>query len=515
MKKKLFSTILITALLISIFSLAAFAQADDQTLTIGFEADVSSLDPGFADISVNERVNSLIYDGLVEYGENNKIVPGIAYDWDISEDGTVYTFYLQQGIPFHNGESLTAEDVKFTYERILDPDSGSGLRGKVTIIDQIEIVDDYTVRFVLKEPYSPFMLAMTFGIVPKDYVERVGADEFSRNPVGAGPFKLEEWVPDTRIVLTANETYWMKDPKLSKVIIRPIPESSVQAMELRSGGIDVAVSLDVGQLNNFKDDNNFQVKSAAGGGVHFFGFNDKMAPFDNVEFREAFLMASPIEQIVPQIYGPLGVTAYSFVPPTLWPDEKEYLKEQRVNFNPQQAQQKVEELKAEGVIDDDFTIDIYVPSSNNSRIKVVEALVTSLRQAGFKAQAQVMEFGTMWDKLGAGEIGVYMLSFVSDPDPDYWLYRWFKSDGSLNKSFYENDQVDEWLDIARTSSDQDVRAENYSKVLRKTLGEDKVLVPVAHINQIYVMNNSVKELTPGNPILIPLVTPDANVYIEE
>jgi len=115
----------------------------------------------------------------------------------------------------------------------------------------------------------------------------------------------------------------------------------------------------------------------------------------------------------------------------------------------------------------------------------------------------------------AGEIGVYMLSFVSDPDPDYWLYRWFKSDGSLNKSFYENDQVDEWLDIARTSSDQDVRAENYSKVLRKTLGEDKVLVPVAHINQIYVMNNSVKELTPGNPILIPLVTPDANVYIEE
>jgi peptide/nickel transport system substrate-binding protein len=126
-----------------------------------------------------------------------------------------------------------------------------------------------------------------------------------------------------------------------------------------------------------------------------------------------------------------------------------------------------------------------------------------------------MEFGAMWDKLNAGEIGVYMLSFVSDPDPEYWLYRWFKSDGSLNKSFYENDQVDEWLTKARTSTDQSVREEMYSNVLRKTLGEDKVLVPVAHINQIYVMNNSVMDLQPGNPVLIPLVTPEANVYIEQ
>src|SRR6056297_1797354 len=140
MSKKLFSIIVTAALLISIFSLSAAAQSDDQTLVIGFEADVSSLDPGFADISVNERVNSLIYDGLVEYGENNKIVPGIAYDWDISDDGTVYTFYLQQGIPFHNGESLTAEDVKFTYDRILNPDNGSGLEVRLQSLTVLKLL---------------------------------------------------------------------------------------------------------------------------------------------------------------------------------------------------------------------------------------------------------------------------------------------------------------------------------------------------------------------------------------
>ncbi|MCF8009213.1 MAG: ABC transporter substrate-binding protein [Halanaerobiales bacterium] len=511
MNNKLFSLTLITLLLVSIFSFAVFAQ-DDQTLVIGFEADVSSLDPGFADISVNERVNSLIFDGLVEYGKNNKIVSGVAYDWDVSEDGTAYTFHLQQGIEFHNGQVLTAEDVKFTYQRILDPENGSGLRGKVTIIDRIVVIDDYTIKFVLKEPYSPFMLAMTFGIVPKDYLQEVGSDKFSRNPIGAGPFKLKEWVPDTKIELVRNENYWMKKPKLEKVIIRPIPEPSVQAMELRSGGIDLAVNLDVGQLENFEGQEGFQIKSAAGGGVHFFGFNDKMEPFNNLKFRKAFLMASPIEQIAPQIYGPKGETAYSFVPPTLWPDQRKYLKENRVNFNPAQAKEMVNQLKSEGIIDNDFTIDIYVPSSDSSRIKVVETLVTSLRQAGFKAQAQVMEFGTMWDKLGAGEIGVYMLSFVSDPDPEYWLYRWFKSDGSLNKSFYENKQIDQWLETARSSSDQNVREEMYSKVLRKTLAEDKVLVPVAHINQIYVMNDDVVGLKPGNPVIIPLVTPEVNVY---
>ena len=144
-------------------------------------------------LAVNEKVINLIFDGLVEYGEGLELIPGVAKSWEISEDGTIYTFYLREGITFHNGQPLRAEDVKFTFERILDPDAGSGQRAKVQLIDRIEVIDQYTVRFYLQEPYSPFLLAMTFGIVPKDYVTEVGRDYFARNPIGSGPFKLTEW----------------------------------------------------------------------------------------------------------------------------------------------------------------------------------------------------------------------------------------------------------------------------------------------------------------------------------
>ncbi len=513
MKKRLLALLLVSLMAVSLFG-GIVQAADNDTFVMGIDDDISDLDPGNTIISVNERVASLIFDGLVEYGENNKIVPGIAKEWTISENGLEYTFSLRKGVKFHNGEELIAEDVKFTYERILDPEAGSGLKAKVSKIESMEVIDDYTIKFTLSEPYVPFILGMTFGVVPKDYVEEVGSETLSRKPIGAGPFKLEEWVSGTRVVLSAFNDHWNKVPKLKKVIIRPIPEPATQAMELRSGGIDLAVNLDVGQLNSFAKNEDFKLKSAPGAGISFIGFNDKMAPFDNRKFREAIIKAVPFEQMIPQIYGLLGQKAYSFVPPTLWPDYREYLKENTPKFSPEEAQKMFEKLKDDGVIPDDFVAEVHVANSSPSQVKVAEAMVTALTQAGLKAETAVMEFGTMWDKLGRGEVGIYMLSFVSDPDPDYWLYRFFKSDGALNKSFYENEEVDKWLEAARLTSDQEERAELYKKVLKQTLIEDMVFYTMAHKNQIYVMQDNVMGLEPGNSLLIPLVTPTANVYKE-
>ena len=116
------------------------------------------------------------------------------------------------------------------------------------LIDRIEVIDQYTVRFYLQEPYSPFLLAMTFGIVPKDYVTEVGRDYFARNPIGSGPFKLTEWRSGDRVVLAANPDYYLGKPNLDTVVIRPISEPTVQAIELKSGGIDVHTHLGVPQL---------------------------------------------------------------------------------------------------------------------------------------------------------------------------------------------------------------------------------------------------------------------------
>ncbi|RCW62343.1 MULTISPECIES: ABC transporter substrate-binding protein [Halanaerobium] len=514
MKNKFLVLLLVSLFIFSFFTAVQAQEKVTEEFVMGIEDEVSNLDPGETTISVNERVASLIFDGLVEYGKANKIVPGIAKDWTVSEDGLEYTFELRQGVKFHNGQELTAEDVEYTYQRILDPDYGSGLRAKVESIESIEVIDNYTIKFTLSEPYSPFILGMTFGIVPKEYAEEVGDEELGRNPIGAGPFKMEEWDAGNQIVLSAFEDYWNKVPNIKKLVIRSIPESATQAMELRSGGIDFGVNLDVGQLESFIDNPDYQVKSAAGAGINFLGFNFDMQPTQERKFREAVLQAVPFDQIIPQIFGVLGERAYSMLPPTLWPEDREFLKENAVGFDPEAAAQKFEELKADGVIPADYVAQVYVSNSRPNQVKTAEAMVTALRQAGLNAEVNAMEFGTMWDMLGRGEIGMFFLRFVSDPDPDYWLYRFFKSDGSLNRAFYENEQVDQWLEEARATSDQAEREELYNKVLRKVLIEDLVFHPLAHSTQIYVMQDNVKELEPGNSLLIPLVTPTANVYKE-
>jgi peptide/nickel transport system substrate-binding protein len=512
MKNKFLVVLLTLLFMVSVFS--AVQAQETERFVMGIEDEVSNLDPGETTISVNERVASLIFDGLVEYGEANKIVPGIAKDWSISEDGLEYTFELREGVLFHNGQELTAEDVEYTYQRILNPDYGSGLRAKIESVESIEVIDDYTIKFTLSEPYSPFILAMTFGILPKEYAEEVGDEELGRNPIGAGPFKMEDWDAGNQIVLSAYEDHWNKVPNIKELVIRSIPESATQAMELRSGGIDFGVNLDVGQLDSFTDNPDYQVKSAAGAGINFLGFNFEMEPTQERKFREAVLQAVPFDQIIPQIFGILGERAYSMLPPTLWPEDREFLKENAVGFDPEAAAQKFEELKADGVIAEDYVAEVYVSNSRPNQVKTAEAMVTALNQSGLKAEVKAMEFGTMWDMLGRGEIGMFFLRFVSDPDPDYWLYRFFQSEGSLNRAFYKNEDVDQWLEEARATSDQAVREELYNKVLRKVLIEDLVFHPLAHSTQIYVMQDNVRELEPGNSLLIPLVTPTANVYKE-
>jgi len=514
MKNKFLVLLLVSLFMVSVFSAVQAQEKVTEEFVMGIEDEVSNLDPGETTISVNERVASLIFDGLVRYGKANKIVPGIARDWTISENGMEYTFELRKGVLFHNGQELTAEDVEYTYQRILDPEYGSGLRTKIESIKSIEVIDDYTIKFTLNEPYAPFILGMTFGIIPKEYAEKVGNEELGRNPIGAGPFKLEEWSPGNQIVLSAYQDYWDKIPNIKKLVIRSIPESATQAMELRSGGIDFGVNLDVGQLESFKNNPNFKVETAVGAGINFLGFNFDMAPTNERKFREAVLQAVPFDQMIPQIFGILGERAYSMLPPTLWPEEREYLKENAVGFDPEAAAQKFEELKAAGVIPEDYVAQVYVSNSRPNQVKTAEAMVTALNQAGLTAEVKAMEFGTMWDMLGRGEIGMFFLRFVSDPDPDYWLYRFFKSDGSLNRAFYENDQVDQWLEEARSISNQAKREDLYQKVLRKVLIEDLVFHPLAHSNQIYVMQDEVQELNPGNSLIIPLVTPTANVYKE-
>ena len=357
------------------------------------------------------------------------------------------------------------------------------------------MIDQYTVRFYLQEPYSPFLLAMTFGIVPKDYVTEVGRDYFARNPIGSGPFKLTEWRSGDRVVLAANPDYYLGKPNLDTVVIRPISEPTVQAIELKSGGIDVATHLGVPQLEELSADSRFEVVSAPGTSLDFIGFMNTLPPYDNVDLRRVLYMATPFTQAVPSMYNNIGVRGYSWISPMLWPDDSEYMKAHALEYNPGEAKRLYEQLKAEGVVADDFVVDVWVASSSGPQLRLAEIMVTSLQQIGIRARTQVIEFGTLMDKMAAEETGVYFFGFGSDADPDFWLYRWFHSEGSLNFSKYADPDVDRWLDEARAVTDQEQRGELYKQVLRRALTEDYIHIPYAFLNDTLVYNKRVTGLS--------------------
>ena len=185
----------------------------EKVLKVAIDKDATNLNPVFVTDLTGEMFAANIFDTLVSYKDDvSKPAPGVAEKWEISEDGKTYTFYLRKGVKFHNGTELTAKDVKFTIESIMDPANAAASKQYLNDVETVEVIDDYTVKFSLKNVYASFMLLLgspQFGILPSEYIEEVGMEAFDRNPIGTGPFKFQEWIPDDHITLVKNEDYFL------------------------------------------------------------------------------------------------------------------------------------------------------------------------------------------------------------------------------------------------------------------------------------------------------------------
>jgi peptide/nickel transport system substrate-binding protein len=219
-----------------------------------------------------------VHDALVKPMPGNIMTPSLAESWSVSPDQRVYEFKLRPGLKFHNGDPFTAEDVKFSFNRAK---SSRILKDKVR---EVEIVDPYRVRFHLHEPFPDFMafygtLATASGwIVPKSYVEKVGADGFKKAPVGLGPYKLVSNTPGIEMVLEANESYWRKMPSVKRLVFKSVPEPTTRAAMLKKGEVDIAYLLDSPTALELKRDPNFRIAFSGAIGIHFLDFFDQWDP---------------------------------------------------------------------------------------------------------------------------------------------------------------------------------------------------------------------------------------------
>ncbi|HCK19249.1 MAG TPA: ABC transporter substrate-binding protein, partial [Thalassospira sp.] len=310
--KSLFKGVLAAAALA--VSAIGFGPAEAQTppgvLVVGQIAEPKSLDPA-AVTAVNDfRILMNVYDGLVRYKDGTlEVEPALAESWTISDDGTVYTFSLRDGVTFHDGTPFNAEAVKYNFDRMLDeshPEHDTGpfpLAFFFSAVEEVEVVDDLTVKFQLNAPYAPFLsnLAYPTGLIVSPTAVREDGSDFGRNPVGTGPFKFAEWESNAKVVVVRNDDYWEDPAKLEAVVFRPITDANTRVAELMAGGIDLMVEVPPDSLTQLAGDDNFSVYEQAGPHLWFLILNLKEGPFQDKKVRQAINYAIDKKALVENV----------------------------------------------------------------------------------------------------------------------------------------------------------------------------------------------------------------------
>jgi peptide/nickel transport system substrate-binding protein len=481
------------------------APASGGVIVVGLQAEPVTLDAQQMSDYNSTRAGRNIFDALLHFkDESTEVEPALAESWTISDDGLIYTFKLRQGVKFHDGTDFNADAVVFSYERQIDPnhpfhDTGEFAYADFTfgMVDKIEKVDDFTVRITLKEPFAPFLANMAMHsatIVSPAAVEKYGRD-FSKNPVGTGPFKFTSWTPGVEIVLEKNADYWGGAPKVDKVIYRPIIDDQARMNELEAGGVDFIVNIPPDDLARLKADERFTTVEQAGMHTWYIVFNCQMPPFDNVKVRQAANYAVDRSAIVDGILQKSGTLATGPLPPVLWSYTKDVTS---YEFNTEKARQ----LLSEAGYPNGLSVKFWVPSSGSGMQQPVamgQAIQADLKKAGIDATIETFEWGTYLDKTIVEDAStlpeMFEMSWIGDNgDPDNFLYILLSGDqypsNGFNLGHCQDTKVDEILRQARTTLDQAKRTELYIQA-QKMLVDDAFWLPVDHETQIVIMKKNI------------------------
>jgi len=466
------------------------------------DQDLSSLDPQSEMSLAMYRVARNLYSTLVRLGYEGdlNIYPDLATSWDISDDGKVYTFHLRQGVKFHTGQELTANDVKFTFERLYDPALASPasffgqfivgakdkLEGNATEVPGIRVVDDYTIEFTLSEPYGAFLAELVtpcLGILSQEEVEKWGAD-YLVHPSGTGPFKLQEWVRGEKIVLGANPDYYEGPPALDAVEVIVIEDEATGMLKFENGELDVydVPSADFERLTTDPKWKDLVLRIPALDS-YYFQLNNFSPPLDDVRVRQAIAYAIDRQSILDKILKS-GALAYTVLPPGMPcynPDIAHY------DYDPEKAKA----LLKEAGLEDGFTIRVVQRTQSD----VVDAIAAQLAEVGITVEMEMVERSAFWDIVYKGQTDAYYLSWWADfADPhNFFVYIWRSApETEESKNMYVNEQVDALIDEAAITTDMDERCELYHQIEQIGIEQDAQRVWLWHLETMRIVQPWVK-----------------------
>jgi peptide/nickel transport system substrate-binding protein len=504
--KKHWVVLLVVALAAFMVFSTAQAQKKGGTLTIGRPTDPVALDPALETTAPGAWVYFNILEPLLVLDHNMNITYKLATDHKVLSSQKV-RFTLRKNVKFHDGTPFNAEAVKFTFEKAYKSQPQARWASLAGPIDRVDVIDDYTVDIITKEPYGPILrsMAMSYtGILSPAAVKKMGQD-FPRNPVGTGPFKFKEWKTNDRITLVRNDDYWGPKAYLDQVVFRVIPEEGARTLALKTGEVDFIIHVAPAEIANFEKDKAFTVHKASGLQVLQVGFNCEKPPVDDPKVRQALSCAVNVDYIIKHILEGSATRAKSYISPgvlgykdmgleKLYPYDKAkavaLLAEAGWKPGPDKIMRKG---------DQKLTLSYLAPRGRYMKdAEVTEAVQAMFKEIGVEANVQFGEWGSVFSQLRSAKFDHHMFTFAwitTNADGDYSLYNLFHSKGappaSWNTYRYANPKVDKLVEEARDSLDTKKREKLYGDV-QDLLAKDMPLIPIYNSNMIYVSRNYVK-----------------------
>ncbi len=413
-KKRMFLTIgiITTVLVCGVFFVCCKKQPQGEKIVrYGLSGDPETLDPQKTARTLAFQVMKSIYDTLIEPGEKGVLVAGLAESWKVSRDLLEWTFNIRRGVLFHNGDKLTARDVKATFNRIKRKETACPKASEYESISDIEVPDDYTVVFKLSTPASSLPATLASGwsaVLPVSLIE---ADhDFNSLPVGTGPFMFKEWVRDGRVYLEKNPNYWMKNlPRIDAVEFNIIPEESVKLQALLTDQLDIVDMVNPDDRDKVKSNPELKMQERFSSLVMVVAMNNDNETLRNVKVRQALTMAVDKQTVMDIAYGG-GVVVGTFMDYT-----NAYYKDftHLFPFNPEKAKALLEETG----YDWDTELNLVLPQSYPPHIKAGQIIQGMLSIVGVKTKIQIME--SWYDEAyKGGKYDLFIIGHTGKLDPD-------------------------------------------------------------------------------------------------
>lgn len=501
---KLIRVALPLLLALSLLACAPQQTARSTSVVYGSTFEPNTLNPITAPDIVSRSMIEMIFDGLVCADDQMQIHGELATDWSVSPDGKVWTFHLRRGVKWHDGRDFTADDVKFTYDTVIDPNTKPTVaKSDYADLRQVEVVDPYTVRFHLSKPNAAFLSRLVLGIAPKHLLEGqdLATATFNRQPVGTGPFMFESWSRGEKVMLKANPSYFKGKPRIDQLTWKIVPDSSMLAIQALNGEVDGAPIYGPADTAAIRSSGKMALYESLEGNTQI-SLQLKNPLFQDVRVRQALAHGIDVRALIDKVMMGAAVPATSDILPGSWaynPNVAAY------PYDPARAAALLAEAGwargSDGILTKDgrrFSISLMTDAGHKAREQVMMAVQQYWADLGIEAKVGVQERNSfVMQKVLKGDFDAVLLQSSVQIDPD--LSRRFHTNSIQNgQNFlnYSNREVDRLLERALLTTDTEERKQSYYEVQR-IMAEDLPQIPLFHPKTTYAFKPSLTGIKPS------------------